>query len=385
MRKFILGIIFFLAFSQLTFGQENPDKIIVDCSTVIFTKLSENNYNLVVQWSPYAAANRYRIKYSGEAIGNGTHEDQLINSIFTENNDPTIEITLATNLCLLQVIALDDAGNEFAKSDIFRITLDFKPIFDIETGRFVFWEAFRKSFNKMDPIAGVGIVIVIVLLLPYGGYIAYSINRQTKKQNHQENEKLREKVEYYSAQWKEKMNTKEGLSALEKEIKEDNKDEFGIFNIFEKGLENHYSNFKQANVSQEVDRDMEKTLLLEVEKISLGSYSKIAKHISLHRVKMFGEVAPMLGLLGTVSGLIVAFYNILQSSGGAGSNYQALLEQLSTGIYSAIVTTIIGLIVGIILLFIHHGVESNLKRLHMAWFDAYIDVSKDINNGSCGE
>lgn len=52
--------------------------------------------------------------------------------------------------------------------------------------------------------------------------------------------------------------------------------------------------------------------------------------------------APMLGFLGTVSGMVRAFYNMAN----AGSNIDITL--LSSGIYEAMVTTVGGLIVGII-------------------------------------
>ncbi len=55
--------------------------------------------------------------------------------------------------------------------------------------------------------------------------------------------------------------------------------------------------------------------------------------------------APMLGFLGTVIGMIQAFYNMSQ----AGSNVDITL--LSNGIYTAMVTTVAGLIVGILAYF----------------------------------
>ncbi|MDR1633101.1 MAG: MotA/TolQ/ExbB proton channel family protein [Dysgonamonadaceae bacterium] len=55
-------------------------------------------------------------------------------------------------------------------------------------------------------------------------------------------------------------------------------------------------------------------------------------------------VAPMLGFLGTVTGMVHAFFNMAN----AGSNVDIAL--LSSGIYEALVTTVAGLIVGIIAL-----------------------------------
>jgi len=55
--------------------------------------------------------------------------------------------------------------------------------------------------------------------------------------------------------------------------------------------------------------------------------------------------APMIGFLGTVVGMIQAFYNMAQ----AGNNIDITI--LSSGIYVAMVTTVGGLVVGIIALF----------------------------------
>lgn len=53
-------------------------------------------------------------------------------------------------------------------------------------------------------------------------------------------------------------------------------------------------------------------------------------------------VAPMIGFLGTVVGMVQAFYDMAM----AGSNIDITL--LSRGIYTAMITTVAGLIVGII-------------------------------------
>ena len=55
--------------------------------------------------------------------------------------------------------------------------------------------------------------------------------------------------------------------------------------------------------------------------------------------------APMVGFLGTVTGMVRAFMDMA----GAGANVNVNI--LSTGIYEALVTTVGGLIVGIIALF----------------------------------
>ena len=67
--------------------------------------------------------------------------------------------------------------------------------------------------------------------------------------------------------------------------------------------------------------------------------------------------APMIGFLGTVIGMIQAFFNMSQ----AGNNIDITL--LSNGIYTAMVTTVAGLIVGIIAYFGYNYLSSRISDL----------------------
>jgi biopolymer transport protein ExbB len=67
--------------------------------------------------------------------------------------------------------------------------------------------------------------------------------------------------------------------------------------------------------------------------------------------------APMIGFLGTVIGMIEAFYNMSQ----AGSNVDITL--LSGGIYTAMVTTVAGLIVGIIAFFGYNYLVARIDNI----------------------
>jgi biopolymer transport protein ExbB len=67
-------------------------------------------------------------------------------------------------------------------------------------------------------------------------------------------------------------------------------------------------------------------------------------------------VAPMLGFLGTVTGLVRAFFNIAN----AGTEVDIVL--LSSGIYEALITTVAGLIAGIIALLAHNCLSARLNR-----------------------
>ncbi len=67
--------------------------------------------------------------------------------------------------------------------------------------------------------------------------------------------------------------------------------------------------------------------------------------------------APMLGFLGTVLGMIQAFYDMAN----AGNNIDVTL--LSTGIYQAMVTTVAGLIVGIVAYFAYNILVSSVEKV----------------------
>lgn len=80
--------------------------------------------------------------------------------------------------------------------------------------------------------------------------------------------------------------------------------------------------------------------------------------------------APMLGFLGTVTGMVRAFFDMAN----AGSNVDITL--LSSGIYEALVTTVAGLIVGIIALFAYNylvaevnGVINKMEARSMEFMD----------------
>jgi biopolymer transport protein ExbB len=73
----------------------------------------------------------------------------------------------------------------------------------------------------------------------------------------------------------------------------------------------------------------------------MGDEESIKLHQKIGWLALIGNVAPMMGLLGTVSGMVAAF-NTIASSGG-----QASPAELADGISQALLTTLFGLIVAI--------------------------------------
>lgn len=67
--------------------------------------------------------------------------------------------------------------------------------------------------------------------------------------------------------------------------------------------------------------------------------------------------APMLGFLGTVVGMIEAFFAL------ANAGTSANITVLSSGIYQALVTTVAGLVVGILALFAYNYIVAQINRI----------------------
>ncbi len=68
-------------------------------------------------------------------------------------------------------------------------------------------------------------------------------------------------------------------------------------------------------------------------------------------------MAPMIGFLGTVVGMVQAFYDMAL----AGNNVNITL--LSRGIYTAMITTVAGLIVGIIAYFAYNALTARIDKV----------------------
>ena len=87
--------------------------------------------------------------------------------------------------------------------------------------------------------------------------------------------------------------------------------------------------------------------------------------------------APMLGFLGTVVGMIEAFF-AMASAGKA-----ADITVLSSGIYQALVTTVAGLIVGIVALFAYNYLVSRVNRIMNAMEASTMEFMDLLNEPTC--
>ena len=96
-------------------------------------------------------------------------------------------------------------------------------------------------------------------------------------------------------------------------------------------------------------------VLVAIENVGNLEIAKLEKGFPLIATTSAG--APMLGFLGTVTGRVRAFFDM----GNAGTNVDVAL--LSGGIYEALVTTVGGLVVGIIALFAYNYLVSQVDNV----------------------
>lgn len=114
--------------------------------------------------------------------------------------------------------------------------------------------------------------------------------------------------------------------------------------------------------------------VVEIEKnVEDAAFCEIGKlRRSIRGLKIIAGIAPMLGLLGTVLGMITAFQTVALSTATFGK-----AAKLANGIYEAMVTTAAGLIIAIPVLLLYYYL---LKRV-----DDYTDEIQRVSNNFLDE
>ena len=107
---------------------------------------------------------------------------------------------------------------------------------------------------------------------------------------------------------------------------------------------------------QALDRRTEGTEMVEKSVVSYGSVQMGLLEKGLTWISLFIAIAPMLGLMGTVSGMIQAFDRIEAAGDGSPS-------LVAAGIKTALLTTVSGLIVGVILQVFYNYLVSKVDSL----------------------
>ncbi len=97
-------------------------------------------------------------------------------------------------------------------------------------------------------------------------------------------------------------------------------------------------------------------VMLAIENVGNLEVSKLEKSLVIMATISGG--APMLGFLGTVTGMVLVFFNMTQNSSGV-----VQLIDLSTGMYQAMITTVGGLVVGILAYFGYNYLISRIDSV----------------------
>lgn len=114
-----------------------------------------------------------------------------------------------------------------------------------------------------------------------------------------------------------------------------------------------YARLIQKGISR-IGRPMN-DVLVAIENVGNIEVAKLGKGFTWLATTAAG--APMLGFLGTVTGMVRAFFSLAS----AGNN--ANISILANGIYEALVTTVAGLIVGIIALFAYNYLSARVSQV----------------------
>ena len=194
-------------------------------------------------------------------------------------------------------------------------------------------EVAQESLNVLDlAMKGGWIMIILAILSVIGIYIffeRYAVLRKAGSKNPLLLERLNDNIR-----------DKDFKSA----IKYCNKLNTPASRILAKGVKDY--RFDNASIRQA----LENSAGLEIAALEKG----------LPVLSTIAAVAPMLGFLGTVTGMVQAFWNMSQ----AGDNIE--VSALSSGIYEAMVTTVGGLIVGIIAIFAYNYLVSRVDKVQNA-------------------
>lgn len=104
---------------------------------------------------------------------------------------------------------------------------------------------------------------------------------------------------------------------------------------------------------------------------AIGSRELRVFESHLRGLEMAANIAPLLGLLGTVIGMVKAFSGI----GEFGTRVDPAV--LAGGIWEALLTTVVGLIVAIPALAAHYMIDSKIEKIRAVTKDTVVNILND--------
>ena len=213
-------------------------------------------------------------------------------------------------------------------------------------------ETVQENLNVLElAMKGGWIMIVLAVLSMIGVYIfieRYTVLRKAGNKNPMLLERLNDNIR-----------DKDFKSA----IRYCNRQNTPISRILAKGVRDY--RFDTASIRQVLENNAG----LEIAALEKG----------LPVLSTISAVAPMIGFLGTVPGMVQAFWNMSQ----AGDNID--VTALSGGIYEAMVTTVGGLVVGIIAIFAYNylvakvdGVQNAMEADIISFLEIVEESKEDV-------
>jgi len=112
------------------------------------------------------------------------------------------------------------------------------------------------------------------------------------------------------------------------------------------------------------------------EVINLRGSSELKRlNQNLHIIELVGRIAPLLGLLGTVTGLVKAFQTVSEAQSAIDPS------MLAGGIWESLLTTVVGMTIAIPAMVAHHFLEHRVQAFAWQMKHYGTEAVKHLGNG----
>ncbi len=125
---------------------------------------------------------------------------------------------------------------------------------------------------------------------------------------------------------------------------------------------------------RKIDRRSPEAVEKSIEEAGEREVLKLRKY--LRALSVIASVTPLLGLLGTILGMIVAFQTVAISGEALGKT-----EMLAEGIYQAMITTAAGLSIAIPVLICYHWISGKIEKLVADIDQMTVDFVDEFGDG----
>jgi len=125
---------------------------------------------------------------------------------------------------------------------------------------------------------------------------------------------------------------------------------------------------------RKIDRRSAEAVEKAIEDAGERAVLKMRKYLRV--LAVIASVTPLMGLLGTIIGMIMAFQTVAMSGEALGKT-----EMLAGGIYQAMISTAAGLTVAIPVLICYHWISAKIERLVADIDQMTVDFVDDFGDG----